>query len=303
VDTGGRVFVADQFNNAIRLITPVGVNWVVTTIAGQSSAGDSDGLGTNAQFDAPVGVAVDTNDNVYVADSYNDAIRKLAPSGTAWEVSTIGGGSLGTNNGTGANAEFDIPFGVAADAYGDIFVADSKNDAIRLGISSASLPPTGELQVTILPASAVSAGAEWNLDGGSFQTNGAILSGIVPGVHTITFSTVAGFTTPAEQTVPVTARQTASATANYATAIANAGSLQVTISPAASVNAGAQWKVDSSAWQTNGAIVSGLSVGASLSLLTPSPVGLRLRARQCPSLTVKPPFPQEVTSCKRVPCK
>jgi hypothetical protein len=262
VDTGGRVFVADQFNNAIRLITPVGVNWVVTTIAGQSSAGDSDGLGTNAQFDAPVGVAVDTNDNVYVADSYNDAIRKLAPSGTAWEVSTIGGGSLGTNNGTGANAEFDIPFGVAADAYGDIFVADSKNDAIRLGISSASLPPTGELQVTILPASAVSAGAEWNLDGGSFQTNGAILSGIVPGVHTITFSTVAGFTTPAEQTVPVTARQTASATANYATAIANAGSLQVTISPAASVNAGAQWKVDSSAWQTNGAIVSGLSVGA-----------------------------------------
>jgi hypothetical protein len=271
VDTGGRVFVADQFNNTIRLITPVGANWVVTTIAGQAIAGRSNGSGASAQFDTPVGVTVDANDNVYVADSFNDAIRKLAPAGILWEVSTIAGGSVGTNNGTGANAEFDSPFGVAADAYGDVFVADSQNSAIRLGISSASAAPTGGMEVTILPASAVSAGAQWQIDGGPFQASGAVLTGLAPGLHAISFSTVAGFTTPAEQTIPVTTRQTALATANYAVAVANAGSLQVMISPPNSINAGAQWQVDSGAWHSNGAIVAGLSVGTHTLSFEPVP--------------------------------
>ena len=53
VDTKGRIFVADQFNCLIRLITPAGAIWTVTTIAGQSVAGFSNGLGADAQFDAP----------------------------------------------------------------------------------------------------------------------------------------------------------------------------------------------------------------------------------------------------------
>lgn len=260
VDTGGRLFVADQFNNTIRLITPAGTNWVVTTIAGQSVSGRANGLGANAEFDAPLGVAVDTNDNVYVADLFNNAIRELVPSETDWMVSTIGGGSQGANNGTGANASFDLPLGVAADAYGDVFVADSQNDAIRLGISSASLPPTGALEVMIILAGNSSARAEWQLDGGPLHTNKAVVSGLVPGNHTINFSKVAGFTTPAGQMVPVTARQTTLVTGNYPVAIPNAGSLQVMISPSASVNAGAQWRVGSGAWQTNGGIVADLSV-------------------------------------------
>ena len=262
VDAGGRVFVADQFNNTIRLITPVGTNWEVTTIAGQSDAGSSDGLGANAYFNTPISVAVDTNDNVYVADLFNNAIRILVPSGTNWAVSTIAGGSQGTNDGTGANARFSLPFGVAADAFGDVFVADSQNNAIRLGVSSTSLPPTGGLEVTIVPSSAVTNGAQWQVDGGVFQSNGAILSGLVPGDHTISFSSVAGFTTPAAQTVPVTARQTALATGNYPVAIANAGSLQVIVSPVGAVLAGAQWRVDyGTMLLANAAIVAGLSVG------------------------------------------
>jgi NHL repeat len=260
VDTGGRVFVADQFNNTIRLITPVGTNWVVTTIVGQPVSGLSNGSGTNVYFDAPVGLAVDTNDNVYVADLFNNAVRKLAPSGTSWMVSTIGGGSQGSNNGTGSNASFDLPFGVAVDAYGDLYVADSQNNAIRLGVATNSPAPTGSLEVMLTPSRAISAGAKWRLDGvGLVHTNGAILSGLVPGNHSVSFLTATGFTAPAAQIVPVTVRQMSETTGNYTTAIANAGSLQVMISPSDAVLAGAQWQVDSGPWQTNEAIVQGLS--------------------------------------------
>jgi hypothetical protein len=263
VDANHRVFVADQFNNTIRLITPVGDNWVVTTIAGQAISGFSNGVGTNALFYAPIGVAVDASENVYVTDEGNHAIRELVPSGTNWEVYTLGGGSLGSSNGTGTNASFDFPFGVAADGYGDVFVADSQNNAIRLGISTNSPAPTGSLEVMISPAGAVLAGAQWQLDGGpAFQTNDTVLSDLAPGNHAITFSNVAGFTTPAMQTVTVTAHQTSVATGNYAAAIANTGSLQVVISPPSAIDAGAQWQVDSNAWQTNEAVVAGLSIGS-----------------------------------------
>jgi hypothetical protein len=269
VDPAGRIFVADQFNNAIRLIAPVGTNWVVRTIAGQAVSGLSDGLGANARFYAPLGVAVDAHDNVYVADEVNNAIRKLAPVGTNWMastnwmVSTLGGGSQGSSDGTGSNAGFNLPFAVAADAYGDVFVADSQNNAIRIGTAAGSAPPTGGLQVMITSSNAIAEGAEWQLDGGpSFQTNGAILSGLVPGNHSINFTAASGYTTPAAQIIPVTARQTALATGNYAVAIANAGSLQVILAPLGAPNAGAQWKVDSGSWQASGAIVAGLSLGA-----------------------------------------
>jgi hypothetical protein len=138
VDTNGRVFVADQFNNTIRLLTPSGTNWVVTTIAGELSAGANNGTGTNAQFNAPVGIALDPNNNVYVVDSFNSAVREMTPLGSNWMVSTVGGGSSGTSNGTGANAQFYLPFGIAADAYGHVYVADSGNNAIRLGVPSSS---------------------------------------------------------------------------------------------------------------------------------------------------------------------
>lgn len=261
VDSDGRVFVADQFNNTIRMITPVGTNWVVTTIAGRSVSGFSNGLSTNALFDAPIGIVVDTNDTVYVADLFNNAIRELVSTGTNWEVSTVAGGVEGMNNGTGSNASFNLPFGVAADAYGDIFVADSQNNAVRTGAAAGSPTATGGLQVILYPADASSAGAMWQLDGGAFYETGKILSGLAPGAHTINFKTVTEFTAPAVQTVAVTARETAVATGNYSAAIANAGSLEVMMSPAGSVDSGAEWRVDSGSWQTNGGIVAGLTAG------------------------------------------
>ena len=75
VDTAGNVYVADTSNHLIRKISPAGV---VTTLAGTVGApGSTNATGTAASFNNPSGVAVDTDGNVYVADMFNQLIRKI----------------------------------------------------------------------------------------------------------------------------------------------------------------------------------------------------------------------------------
>ena len=134
-DSAGNVYVADSYNNVIRKITPGGV---VTTLAGVAGYyGTNDGPYGEAVFDYPKGVAVDGAGNVYVADSDNDAIRKVTPDGT---VSTLAGSPRfdqngnpigGSADGTGSGAQFDFPQGVAVDGAGNVYVADSDNETIR----------------------------------------------------------------------------------------------------------------------------------------------------------------------------
>lgn len=125
VDSSGNVFVADCNNNAIRKITSAGV---VSTIAG-GTVGFMDGNGTAAKFNHPNGVAVDSRGNVFVSDSYNNAIRKISPMGA---VSTLAGSRTeGFANGFGAMASFNSPLGVAVDSSGNVYVADAGNNAIR----------------------------------------------------------------------------------------------------------------------------------------------------------------------------
>ena len=115
-------------NDEIRKITPSGV---VTTLAGSAGqTGSSDGTGSAARFYYPAGVAVDSAGNVYVADTDNDEIRKITPSGV---VTTLAGsaGQTGSSNGTGSAARFDAPTGVAVDSAGNVYVADTDNDEIR----------------------------------------------------------------------------------------------------------------------------------------------------------------------------
>ena len=101
----------------------------MTTVAGSGSATFADGSGAGASFFDPVGVALDTSGNVYVADTYNHRIRKVTPGG---EVSTLAGsGSATFADGSGAGAIFNRPQGVAMDTSGYVYVADTENHRIR----------------------------------------------------------------------------------------------------------------------------------------------------------------------------
>ena len=128
IDSSGTLYIADTFNNTIRKITSDGN---VTTWAGAAgAAGFVDGAAGTARFNQPAGLAVDSSGSVYVADSANNAIRKITGDGT---VSTLAGtaSSAGSADGTGASASFNQPVGVAVDGAGNVYVADSGNSELR----------------------------------------------------------------------------------------------------------------------------------------------------------------------------
>ncbi len=134
----GDIFVADSGNNTIREITPVGV---VTTIAGTAGvAGSADGSQTNALFNFPEGITIDSASNLYVADTLNNTIRMIT---TAGQVSTFAGfaGASGSADGQGTNATFRLPEGLDVDAAGNVYVADTGNNTARM-ITRAGLVTT-----------------------------------------------------------------------------------------------------------------------------------------------------------------
>src|SRR3569833_1037744 len=127
-DSAGNLYVADMVNNTIRKITPKAE---VTTLAGTVGVtGSADGVGAAATFSSPLGVATDSTGNVYVADTLNQLIRKITPTGN---VTTLAGTALilGHADGTGTAARFANPWSVTSDHNGNVYVADIGNQTIR----------------------------------------------------------------------------------------------------------------------------------------------------------------------------
>jgi streptogramin lyase len=124
----GTLFVTDTGNHTIRCISANGDVSTIAGIAGQSDF--ANGIGSDARFNSPLGIARSTSGTLYVADSGNHVVRAIAPDNT---VTTLAGEPevWGSSDGTGAAAHFNNPVGIAMDSHGAIFVADANNYTIR----------------------------------------------------------------------------------------------------------------------------------------------------------------------------
>jgi sugar lactone lactonase YvrE len=132
VDSAGNLFVADTENHTIREILASGS---VSTLAGLAgNSGGTDGAGSSARFDSPSDVAADSSGNVYVADTDNHTIREVAPSTGA--VTTLAGlaGTSGSTDGLGSAVRFFHPTGIAVDSSSNLYVADTDNHTVRVGL-------------------------------------------------------------------------------------------------------------------------------------------------------------------------
>lgn len=122
----GFLYVSDSNNNRIRRVNPT--TGAITTFAGSGTAGSANGVGTAAQFDFPMALDFDSQGNLFVMDSDNYRIRKVAPDGT---VTTFAGSSYGYTDATGTAAQFGFTEGLAIDDSDNIFVTDQDNQRIR----------------------------------------------------------------------------------------------------------------------------------------------------------------------------
>ena len=128
-DSAGHVYVADSDNNTIRKIDIA--TSAVTTLAGFAGHGYANATGAAARFDVPNGIAIDSLGNVYVADTDNNAIRKITPGGVVTTFAGSAAGLAGHADGLGTTALFNAPWGVVTDSSDNVYVADYGNDAIR----------------------------------------------------------------------------------------------------------------------------------------------------------------------------
>jgi sugar lactone lactonase YvrE len=161
VDSSGNLLLADTGNNRIRRID---TNGIITTIAGTNAVGYSGdgGTATNAMLTGPNGVAADGFGNYYIADTTNNCIRKIDINGIITTFAGNGTAGYSGDGGAATNASLNQPYGVAVDAYGQVFFADYNNSRIRV-VNASGI-------ITTL----VGNGTAGYSDGGGIATNASL---------------------------------------------------------------------------------------------------------------------------------
>jgi DNA-binding beta-propeller fold protein YncE len=141
LDDSGNIYVADSNSNTIKKV--IISSGVVTTIAGSGAGSFKDGVGTVAAFNGPSGICIPVSGKLAVSEYYNRTVRLIDLS--TLEVSTLAGTATvaGISDGTGSNARFAGPLGLASDNLGSIYVADYENSAIRKISSTGAVTTIG----------------------------------------------------------------------------------------------------------------------------------------------------------------
>ena len=131
VDSLGNLYIADSYNYRIRKVDTSGV---IRTVAGSGDCcfGGDTGAAINAYLDDPMGVAVDSAGNLYIADTYNQRIRRVNAAGIITTVAGNGTYGFSGDGGTATSAELNYPYGVAVDSAGNLYIADSSNYRVRM---------------------------------------------------------------------------------------------------------------------------------------------------------------------------
>ena len=135
VDKSGNVYIADHYNHKIRMVNSAGI---ITTIAGtgvEGSSGDG-GAATSAQLFSPKGVCVGISGNVYIADEDNLKIRMVTSTGIITTFAGTGAFGSSGDGGAATSATLYFPFGVSVDISGNVYIADSSNNKIRMVTST-----------------------------------------------------------------------------------------------------------------------------------------------------------------------
>jgi uncharacterized protein (TIGR03437 family) len=138
VDATGNLFIADSYNNRIRKVSNTGI---ITTVAGNGTEGTTGdgGSATSAELYLVDAIAVDGQGNLFIADAYNNRVRRVAPDGIITTVAGTGVAGFSGDGGPATSAQFYGIAGLAADAAGDLFIPDEYNQRIRKVSTSGTI--------------------------------------------------------------------------------------------------------------------------------------------------------------------
>ena len=137
-DQAGDLYIADSGNNVVRRVSPSGA---VTLVAGDGTSGYSGdhGPAVSAQLNSPIGLALDSSGNLFIADSANNCVRKVTPAGAITTIAGTGAYGYSGDGGPASQAELSNPSGLAVDSGGNLFIADSGNSVIRKVLPSGNI--------------------------------------------------------------------------------------------------------------------------------------------------------------------